>query len=134
MDNSTKESKVIGKTLKFGDIDRLKYKYRAGRSTKTPRYRFVNCTKTKEMSEEGAVEDSNADSALICHSPMSSKSDSGDSEDSIEMNAPTVSEIKTTKADLDFDFGFDAERDAHLIAKNFAQQYPKDEVILFKRF
>lgn len=52
------------------------------------------------------------------------------SEDSIGINVPTINnEVKVTKADMEFDFGFDPERDAHLIAKDFEKHISDDEVL-----
>jgi hypothetical protein len=62
MEYSEKASESFGKTLKFDDVKGLSYKYRAERSAKTPRYRFVN---RKRKSSDEATSTCNSPTGKI---------------------------------------------------------------------
>lgn len=84
----------------------------------------------KRKHSECDEEETNTDTKEVCSSPTSSRSSV--SHESIEVNVPAEVEVKAI--DLNFDFGFDAERDAHLIATNFNQQFSNDDVSFLPTF
>jgi hypothetical protein len=115
------------KTLRIPDIKRFKYKYKSERSTKTPRYRFVK--QQDFVSELDSNMDATEEPTEESHSPVSSNSSScGNEESVLEVEPPTHSTPVSSSVDSNFDFGFDPERDANLVATNFLEQFSGDKV------
>lgn len=126
-----KKSKSNKKTLCLADIKDFKYRYKSERSARTPRYRFVSRKPKKGNSTETTEEDlTEGDATAMCHSPGSSTSETSIGENT-EIDDPKMGNsdvIRFNKADMDFDFGFDPERDANLMTSNFFQQFSNDKV------
>ncbi|KAI6182698.1 Exocyst complex component 4 [Aphelenchoides bicaudatus] len=123
IDYNSKPYKKLSKTLRYSDIKRFKYNYKSARSAKTPRYRFVGNKQQKKGLESNEEEESSA----ICHSPMSSSSVDNENTADVKTGTPPIN--MQNDIELDYDFGFNPERDADLIANNFTEVFEGDEEI-----
>jgi hypothetical protein len=114
------------------DIKRFKYKYKSARSAKTPRYRFVK-QQEKVSTLNSKEEDIAEESTENCHSPMSSNASSSGNDVGVFEEEPSVTRDPAANCvDSNFNFGFDPERDASLVASKFMEQFSGDKVRFLK--
>ncbi|KAI6202907.1 hypothetical protein M3Y94_00495000 [Aphelenchoides besseyi] len=108
------------KTFGPSKIRKFKYKYKSEKSSRVPRYMFVYPPDASGDKQIYEPDDNNETDAMITEFERFSSVESdgqNDEEESIEEDEAEPVAIMS-QVFKDYDFGYDAERDGHLIAAN----------------
>ncbi|KAI6207616.1 Trimethylguanosine synthase [Aphelenchoides besseyi] len=113
---NSSSSKTFGPTK----IQKFKYKYKSERSSKVPRYRFVGPPDAAGDKHIYETDDNNGIGAMVSEFERISSVESDSQNDEEESVAEEEVEPVAVMSQVleDYDFGYDSERDGHLIAAN----------------